>query len=120
MTGVPPGEAHRETGRRHARNRGPRETLGATVRAGKEGKMNSNERILGFALRAAGSAGVAFKEFVRWLSPFGWSKRDLPPVLRGMREEGLTELIEDPDGEILEVRLTDRGEREMASAVAKG
>lgn len=74
------------------------------------------DRVLGFALRAAGSAGVAFKEFARWLSPFGWSRRDLSPVLREMREEGLTELTEDRSGEILEVRLTDRGEREMASA----
>lgn len=71
--------------------------------------------ILGFALRSAGATGVAFKEFARWLSPWGWSRRDLSPVLREMREEGLTELIEDPAGEILEVRLTDRGEREMAS-----
>ncbi len=76
------------------------------------------DRVLGFALRAAGSAGVAFKEFARWLSPFGWSRRDLSPVLREMREEGLTELTEDRSGEILEVRLTDRGEREMASAAA--
>lgn len=71
--------------------------------------------ILGFALRSAGATGVAFKEFARWLSPWGWSRKDLSPVLRDMREEGLTELIEDPAGEILEVRLTDRGEREMAS-----
>lgn len=73
------------------------------------------DSILGFALRAAGATGVAFKEFARWLSPWGWSRKDLSPVLRDMREEGLTELIEDPAGEILEVRLTDRGEREMAS-----
>lgn len=75
------------------------------------------DRVLGFALRAAGasSAGVAFKEFARWLSPWGWSRRDLSPVLRDMREEGLTE---DTSGEILEVRLTDRGEREMASPSA--
>lgn len=86
----------------------------AALWAGREGKMSLKERVLGFALRAAGSAGVAFKEFVRWLSPFGWTRRDLSPVLRGMREEGLTELTEDPDGEILDVRLTERGEREMA------
>lgn len=75
------------------------------------------DRVLGFALRAAGtsSAGVAFREFARWLSPWGWSRRDLSPVLRGMREEGLTDLTESSEGEILEVRLTDRGEREMAS-----
>ena len=73
------------------------------------------ERILGFALRAAGATGVAFKELARWLSPFGWSRRDLPPRLREMREDGLTELTEDASGEILEVRLTERGEREMAS-----
>lgn len=73
------------------------------------------DSILGFALRSAGATGVAFKEFARWLSPWGWGQRDLSPVLREMREEGLTELIEDPAGEILEVRLTDRGEREMAS-----
>lgn len=76
------------------------------------------DRAFNFALRAAGSAGVAFKEFARWLSPWGWSKRELSPVLRKMDEEGLTELIEDPEGEILEVRLTDRGEKEMASATA--
>jgi hypothetical protein len=69
---------------------------------------------LGFALRAAGATGVAFKEFARWLSPWGWTRRDLSPVLRDMREEGLTELTEDPSGEILEVRVTERGEREMA------
>ncbi len=73
------------------------------------------DRVLGFALRAAGSARVAFKEFARWLSPFGWSRRDLSPVLREMRDDGLTDLSEDASGEILEVRLTDLGEREMAS-----
>ena len=72
------------------------------------------DKVLGFALRAAGSTGIAFKELVRWLSPWGWSRRDLSPVLKDMREEGLTELTENPEGEILEVRLTDRGEREMA------
>ena len=72
------------------------------------------DRALGFALRAAGATGVAFKEFARWLSPWGWTRRDLSPVLRDMREEGLTELTEDPSGEILEVRVTERGEREMA------
>ncbi len=73
------------------------------------------DRVLRFALRAA-AMGIAFKEFARWLSPWGWSRRELSPVLRDMREEGLTELTEDPTGEILEVRLTDRGEREMASS----
>ena len=77
------------------------------------------DKVLGFALRAAGATGVAFKEFVRWLSPWGWSRKDLSPVLRDMREEGLTELVEDPSGEILEVRLTDRGEREMAGTSAE-
>ena len=81
--------------------------------------MSPEDKVLGFALRAAGSAGVAFREFVRWLSPFGWSRRDLPPILREMREEGLTELVEDPDGEILEVSLTDLGEREMALAATE-
>ena len=76
------------------------------------------DKVLGFALRATGSAGIAFKEFARWLSPWGWSRRDLSPVLREMREEGLAELTEDPSGEILEVRLTDLGEREMASAAS--
>ena len=75
------------------------------------------DKVLGFALRAAGSAGVAFKELARWLSPWGWSPRDLSPVLREMRETGLTELTEDPSGEILDVRLTDLGERELASAI---
>ena len=77
------------------------------------------DKALGFALRAAGATGVAFKEFARWLSPWGWTRRDLSPVLRDMREEGLTELTEDPSGEILEVRLTDRGEREMAGTFAE-
>lgn len=76
------------------------------------------DKALGFALRAAGATGVAFKEFARWLSPWGWSRKDLSPVLRGMREEGLTELTEDPSGEILEVRLTAQGEREMAGTFA--
>lgn len=86
----------------------------------EEGKENTRvkEKVLGFALRAAGSAGVAFKEFARWLSPWGWSRKDLSPVLREMREEGLAELTENPEGEIVEVRLTDRGEREMASAAS--
>lgn len=77
------------------------------------------DRILSFALRSAGSAGVAFKDFARWLSPWGWSRRALSPVLRDMREEGLTELTEDPEGEILEVRLTDLGERKLASQAVR-
>ena len=76
------------------------------------------DKVIGFALRAAGSVGVTFKEFVLWLSPWGWSKRDLSPMLRDMREEGLTELTEDASGEILVVRLTDEGEREMAALSA--
>lgn len=76
------------------------------------------DKVLRFALRAAGSTGVAFKEFVRWLSPCGWSRRGLSPVLREMRAEGLTELTEDPTGEILAVRLTDLGKREMSSAAS--
>lgn len=75
------------------------------------------DRVLRFALRAA-ATGIAFKEFARWLSPWGWSRRELSPVLRDMRKEGLTELIEGPTGEILEIRLTDLGEREMASLPA--
>ena len=75
------------------------------------------DRVLRFALRAA-TTGIAFKEFARWLSPWGWSRRELSPVLRDMREEGLTELTENPAGEILDVRLTDRGERKMASLSA--
>ncbi len=76
-------------------------------------------RILSFALRATGATGVAFQEFARWMSPWGWSRKDLSPVLRELREEGLTELKEDPDGEILALRLTQRGEREMASRVGR-
>ena len=98
--------------RDHAKN-------SAALWAGSEGKMNLKDKVLGFALRAAGSAGVAFKEFARWLSPFGWTRRDLTPVLRGMREEGLTELTEDPEGEILDVRLTERGERKMAETASR-
>lgn len=77
------------------------------------------DKIIGFALRAAGSVGVTFREFALWLSPWGWSKRDLSPLLRDMREEGLTELTEDASGEIVVVRLTDEGEREMASLSAE-
>lgn len=54
---------------------------------------------------------------MRWLSPWGWSRRDLTPLLRDMSEDGLTELTEDPSGEILEVSLTDLGEREMTPSV---
>lgn len=81
--------------------------------------MNLKDKVLGFALRAAGSAGIAFKEFARWLSPFGWTRRDLSPVLREMSEEGLAELTEDPEGEIVGVRLTERGEREMAEMASR-
>lgn len=77
------------------------------------------DRILGFALRAAGATGVAFKELARWLSPWGWSRKDLSPVLRDLSEEGMAELVEDPEGEIVSVRLTDRGERELASLSSK-
>ena len=72
-------------------------------------------RVLSFALRAAGATDVAFQEFAQWMPPWGWSRRDLSPVLRELREEGLTELTEDPDGEILALRLTQKGEREMAT-----
>jgi hypothetical protein len=36
-----------------------------------KGKVHVKDRVLSFALRAAGagSAGVTFKEFARWLSP---------------------------------------------------
>ena len=76
-------------------------------------------RVLSFALRAAGATGVAFKDFARWMSPWGWSRRDLTPVLRDLEKEGLTELTEDPDGEILALRLTRRGERELASRATR-
>ncbi len=76
-------------------------------------------RVLSFALRAAGATGVAFQEFARWMSPWGWSRKDLSPVLRELREEGFTELTEDPDGEILALRLTQRGEREITSRVGR-
>ena len=66
-------------------------------------------------MRAAGATGVAFKELARWLSPWGWSRKELSPVLRDLKEEGLAELVEDTEGEIVTVRLTDRGERELAS-----
>ena len=39
--------------------------------------------------------------------------------MREMREDGLTELTEDPTDEILTVRLTERGEREMGSQNAR-
>lgn len=76
-------------------------------------------RVLSFALRAAGATGVAFQEFARWMSPWGWSRRELSPVLRHLEEEGLTELTEDPDGEILALRLTRRGERELAGRASR-
>ena len=63
------------------------------------------DKVIGFALRAAGSVGVTFKEFVLWLSPWGWRARDLTPLLRDMREEGLTELTEDASGEITGARI---------------
>jgi len=76
-------------------------------------------RVLSFALRAAGATGVAFQEFARWMSPWGWSRKDLSPVLRDLEEEGLTELTEDPDGEIVALRLTQRGERELAGRAVR-
>lgn len=84
----------------------------------RKGKIRVKEKVIGFALRAAGSVGVTFKEFALWLSPWGFRERDLSPLLRGMSEEGLAELTEDASGEILVVRLTDAGEREMASLSA--
>ena len=53
------------------------------------------------------------------MSPWGWSRRDLSPVLRELREEGLAELTEVPDGEILALRLTRRGERELAARTGR-
>jgi DNA-binding PadR family transcriptional regulator len=53
------------------------------------------------------------------MSPWGWSRRDLSPVLRELRKEGLTELTEDPDGEILTLRLTQKGERELAAQTSR-
>ena len=88
-------------------------------------------RVLSFALRAAGATGVAFQEFARWMSPWGWSRKDLSPVLdvelddprvpvlRDLEEEGLTELTEDPHGEIVALRLTQRGERELAGRAVR-
>ena len=76
-------------------------------------------RVLSFALRAVGATRVAFQEFARWMSPWGWSRRDLSPVLRELREEGLTALTEDPDGEILSLRLTQKGERELAAQTSR-
>lgn len=75
--------------------------------------------VLSFALRAAGATGVAFQEFARWMSPWGWSRRDLSPVLRQLREEGLTELTEGPDGEILALRLTRKGQRQLAAQTGR-
>lgn len=74
--------------------------------------------VLSFGLRAVGATGVAFQEFARWMSPWGWSRRDLSPVLRELRE-GLTELTEDPDGEILTLRLTQKGERKLATQTSR-
>jgi len=85
----------------------------------RKGKAHLKTRVLRFALRAVGATGVAFQEFARWMSPWGWSRRDLSPVLRELREEGLTELTEDPDGEILTLRLTQKGERELAAQTSR-
>ena len=76
-------------------------------------------RVLRFALRAVGATGVAFQEFARWMSPWGWSRRDLSPVLRELREEGLTELTENSDGDILPLRLTQNVERELAAQTSR-
>jgi hypothetical protein len=51
--------------------------------------------------------------------PVGPEPKGLSPVLRELRGLGLTELIEDPDGEILALRLTRRSEREMAARVGR-
>lgn len=80
--------------------------------------MQLKEKVLGFALRAAGGRlrrrrlqGVCAVVLALRLEQAG----PLSPVLREMREGGLTDLTEVPVGaEILEVRLTDMGEREMA------
>jgi hypothetical protein len=85
----------------------------------RKGRTHLKTGALSFALRAAGATGVAFQEFARWMSPWGWSRRDLSPVLRELREEGLTELTEDPDGEILALRLTQKGERELAAQTSR-
>lgn len=106
-----------ETRRRLSRNRETRNWLEQRDDE-EEGKDHMKRSVLDFALRAAGSAGVAFKELAGWLSPFGWSRQNLSPILREMREEGLTELAEDLGGEILEVRLTDQGERELTATGA--
>jgi hypothetical protein len=76
-------------------------------------------RVLRFALRAVGATGVAFQEFAWWMSPWGWSRRDLSPVLRELREERLTELTEKSDGEILTLRLTQKVERELAAQTSR-
>lgn len=71
--------------------------------------------VLEFALLAAGAAGVAFDEFGRWLSPWGWQRESLSPLLLSMRDEGLARLEVGPNGEILRVRLTVEGERAFSA-----
>lgn len=71
---------------------------------------------LRFALRAAGAGedGVAFGRFRGWLSPWGWTRDALSVALRSLRDDGVAHIDEGADGEILFVRLTPRGERELA------
>jgi len=97
------------------RSRRPRERRGRLPKPQGEREGAREGQDAKFRAAGGGGTGIAFKEFARWLSPFGWSRRDLPPVLRELREEGLAELKEDASGEILEVRVTDLGERELAS-----
>ena len=75
----------------------------------------------GTELCAAGGGGHAGRlPGIRAVDvPWGWSRRDLSPVLRELREEGLTALTEDPDGEILSLRLTQKGERELAAQTGR-
>jgi hypothetical protein len=68
-----------------------------------------------FALRAAGAAGVAYEEFRSWLSPWGWTREDLEPLLRAESLAGTVELTEGPLG-IVRLRLTPTSERLFARA----
>lgn len=75
---------------------------------------------LRFALRTAGSSGITFDRFRRWLSPWGWNREGLAAVLRSMSEEGLTNLEEDEGGSILAIKLTEEGERILTATALPG
>jgi hypothetical protein len=73
--------------------------------------VNGRQAVLEFALRAAGTAGVAFEEFARWLSPWGYPRDELEATLLDEARRGTVELIRGPKGIRLSLGLTSLGER---------